>query len=67
MPSPLRVAWLSASPDLAIERKVNDLHAFGDREERHPLSRMVKKLDLLESNHGCGLKGLSRESIPKRK
>jgi hypothetical protein len=26
-----------------------------------------KKLDLLESNHGYGLKGLCRESIPKRK
>jgi hypothetical protein len=30
-------------------------------------SRMVKQLDLLESNHGCGLNGLSRESVPKRK
>ena len=29
-------------------------------------SRMVKKLDLLESNHGCGLNALSRESIPNR-
>jgi len=28
---------------------------------------MVKKLDLLESNHGCGLNALSRESIPNRK
>jgi hypothetical protein len=27
---------------------------------------MVKKLDLLESNHGCGLNALSRESIPNR-
>jgi len=26
-------------------------------------ARMVKKLDLLESNHGCGLNALSRESI----
>jgi hypothetical protein len=24
---------------------------------------MVKKLDLLESNHGCGLNGLSGKSI----
>jgi len=30
-------------------------------------ARMVKKLDLLESNHGCGPNGLSWESIPKRK
>jgi len=29
--------------------------------------RMVKKLDLLESDHGCGPNGLSWESIPKRK
>jgi hypothetical protein len=26
---------------------------------------MVKKLDLLESNHGCGLNALSRKSISK--
>jgi hypothetical protein len=30
------------------------------------VARMVKELDLLEPNHGCGLNGLSRESIPKR-
>jgi hypothetical protein len=32
-----------------------------------PRGRMVKKLDLLESDHGCGPNGLSWESIPKRK
>src|SRR5215472_19282001 len=32
-------------------------------EMSHP--RMVKKLDLLESDHGCGPNGLSWESIPK--
>jgi len=28
--------------------------------------RIVKKLDLLESNHDCGLNGLSREKHSKR-
>src|SRR5215471_20627884 len=29
-----------------------------------PVTRMVKKLDLLESDHGCGPNGLSWESMP---
>jgi hypothetical protein len=39
--------------------------ATGEKPEG--LARMVKKLDLLESDHGCGPSGLSWESIPKRK
>jgi len=33
------------------------------------IGRMVKKLDLLESNHGCGLNGTDypEKGIPKRK
>jgi hypothetical protein len=30
------------------------------------VARVAKKLDLLESNHGCGLNALSRKSIPNR-
>src|SRR5215831_17362605 len=42
--------------------------AFGARTGvRRTRTRMVKKLDLFESDHGCGLNGLSWESIPKRK
>jgi hypothetical protein len=29
-------------------------------------ARMVKELDLFESNHGCGLNALSQGKYPKR-
>jgi len=32
--------------------------------EDYGRSRVVKKLDLLESNHGCGLDALSRKTSP---
>ncbi len=38
----------------------NRMHGFVTL-DRAVGSRMVKELDLLESNHGCGLNGLSRE------
>ena len=30
------------------------------------VTRMVKELDLFESNHGCGLNALSQGKHPKR-
>jgi len=52
---------------LQIPQMTNPCNSDGPSRGALRFSRMVKKLDLLESNHGCGLKGLSRESIPKRK
>src|SRR5260370_23443152 len=76
-----KIEYLRAQPIASSRRLVKNDGSFViitttsgrrcPRRKRSPPSRsperprMVKKLDLLESNHGCGLNGLSREKHSK--
>jgi hypothetical protein len=49
------------APDSYPSGAISGVIASYELPEPLTAARMVKKLDLPESNHGCGLNGLSRE------
>jgi hypothetical protein len=72
----LRPSKVSNNKKLRIDAQIAELRAMLPGQpvftpeapiaKRRPMSaRKVKKLDLLESNRGCGLNGLSREEHSK--